>query len=613
MEHRTQSWGQRNKGSMRKKLLTWFLCWFFVVLLSGCSAKQVVEDWFGEEEASLEENQEDGGNNSSDKTEEKKKKQMIKFTEQSDALTDNDQLYEEDQDNSVITMYLTVSTGNPSDHTNHTWKEVNSHDIYYYEDKDIDRFGVNGLLQVGDENGPIEGALGYSATVPNATVTIRGQTSSRNAQKNYKIKLMDEAGKWRDQSVINLNKHQSEGLRFRNKMAYDLMKKMPGMISLQTQFVHLYVKDTTEGGTDGFVDYGLYTQVEQPNKKFLKRHGFDQNGQLYKINQFEFYRYEDVIMLKSNTRYSQKKFEELIEIKGNDDHSKLIALLEDINDESVSGTRVLEKWFNLDNVTSWMAFQILIGNSDTQNRNTLLYSPLNKDTWYLISWDNDGCLSRYENQLVSGVTDRAWEQGISNYWGNMLYRKLLKTDVFREALDKKINEYKNLLKEQTLISMVNQYSRTLKPYVYGSADVGHAPIPKEKYDEVAKAVTKEVATNYEAYEKSLENPMPFFIGEPQVTNNKVKLNWEAAFDLQGDTVTYTVELSDRFDFEHVLATEKTKQIECTLKPMQRLKQGQYFVRVTATDSDGNKQYAFDYYISNYDDAKHYGVKTFYVE
>ena len=42
----------------------------------------------------------------------------------------------------------------------------------------VERYQVAGLLQVGDENGPIEGEVGYGESVPNATVQIRGQTSS---------------------------------------------------------------------------------------------------------------------------------------------------------------------------------------------------------------------------------------------------------------------------------------------------------------------------------------------------------------------------------------------------------------------------------------------------
>ena len=50
-----------------------------------------------------------------------------------------------------------------------------------------------------------------------------------------------------------------EGLRFRNKMAYDLIKGIDQMMGLRTQFVHLYVKDLTDSDTGAFVDYGLYT------------------------------------------------------------------------------------------------------------------------------------------------------------------------------------------------------------------------------------------------------------------------------------------------------------------------------------------------------------------
>ena len=153
---------------------------------------------------------------------------------------------------------------------------------------------------------------------------IRWQTSSQNDQKNYKIKLKKNKGSWRGQRTIALNKHMGEGLRFRNKMAYDLIKGIDQMMGLQTQFVHLYVKDLTNSANGVFEDYGLYTQVEQLNKTALKTHGVDPNGQLYKINSFEFYRHEDVIRLTSDPAYDQTAFEKLLEIKGNSDHSKLI-------------------------------------------------------------------------------------------------------------------------------------------------------------------------------------------------------------------------------------------------------------------------------------------------
>ena len=244
-------------------------------------------------------------------------------------LRDKDSLYENDDDTSVVTMYLTVSKGNSSENTDHTWEEINSYSVYDYEEMGVDRYQAAALLQIGNENGPTEGMVGYGENIPNATVQIRGQTSSRNAQKNYKIELKKNKGTWRGQRTINLNKHMTEGMRFRNKLAYDLLKGIPQLISLRTQFVHLYVKDTTDGSADAeFEDYGLYTQVEQLNKTGLKNHGLDSNGQLYKINSFEFYRYEDVIKLQDDPSYDSAAFEKLLEIKGSTDHRKLIQMLE---------------------------------------------------------------------------------------------------------------------------------------------------------------------------------------------------------------------------------------------------------------------------------------------
>ena len=220
-------------------------------------------------------------------------------------IRDVDALYEDDGMD-VVTMYLTVRQGNEIEGTNHTWEEVNSHSAYYYDELGIPRYKVEALLQVGTEEGIPAGNLGYGRTAPNATVQIRGQTSSRNVQKNYKIKLKENQGNWNGQTTIALNKHQTDGLRFRNKLGFDILKNVDQLMSLRTQFVHLYVNDLTDGSDDGFEDYGLYTQVEQLNKTALRAHGLDRYGQLYKVNFFEFFRYEDAIKLETDPGYDAR-------------------------------------------------------------------------------------------------------------------------------------------------------------------------------------------------------------------------------------------------------------------------------------------------------------------
>ncbi len=524
---------------------------------------------------------------------------------------DNDLLYADDVDDSVVTMYLTVSKGNSSENTNHTWEEINTYSAYDYDEMGVERYAVNGLLQVGDENGPVEGELGYGKYVPNATVTIRGQTSTRNKYKNYKIRLKDEAGTWNDQKTINLNKHQSDGSRFRNKLCYDLLEELPGMMALQTQFVHLYVKDETADGANAeFVDYGLYTQVEQPNKSFLERHGLDKYGHLYKINFFEFYRYEDEIMLKNDLLYNQSAFEERIEIKGDDDHSKLIAMLEDVNNYMLPMETVVSRWFDEENIASWMAFQILVGNVDTQSRNTLIYSPLNDNTWYFISWDCDGSFVELDDSLHELDTERGWEHGVSNYWGNVLFQRLLKEESFREILDRKIEEYRSIVTEDKLESMIATYTKVTKKYLYQGADKLNARFTESEYNKLCNLLPKEIEKNYELYKESLEEPMPFYIGTPKIEEQHTEFNWDTAYDFDSEDVFYTFELADNLEFENPIVIEEGLYLpEYSYDGI--LEPGQYFIRVTAKNESGKEQTAFDYYVTT-ESQKKYGVFCFYV-
>nr|WP_295304162.1 CotH kinase family protein [uncultured Blautia sp.] len=524
-------------------------------------------------------------------------------------LRDKDSLYENDDDSSVVTMYLTVSRGNSSENTDHSWEDINEYSVYDYEYMGVDRYQVAGLLQVGDESGPTEGELGYGESVPNATVQIRGQSSSKGAQKNYKIELKKNKGTWRGQRTINLNKHMSEGMRFRNKLAYDLIKGIPQMIGLRTQFVHLYVKDMTDDDAEGqFEDYGLYTQVEQLNKTGLKNHGLDSNGQLYKVNFFEFFRQEDVIKEQEEEGYDQKAFEELLEIKGSSDHSKLIGMLDALNDYSISIDTVLDQYFDRENLTYWMAFHILIGNIDTQSRNVFLYSPLNSEKWYFISWDNDGSFMRTEDLVKSQRSDTGWETGVSNYWGNILFQRCLKSEKFRGELDRAILDLKEYLSEERIGNMIQNYKNVVKPFVYEMPDAMYAPLTSEQYEEVADGIPKEVEQNYQSYLESLEKPMPFYIGVPEMEDGQLEIEWDPAYDFDAEDITYSVEVAKDYLFQDLIY-----QKDGILIPemeMEAPAAGQYFVRVKATNESGKEQMAFDYYIT--DDGKQYGIKCFYI-
>lgn len=523
-------------------------------------------------------------------------------------LRDNDELYSVYDDSGVVTMYLTVSRGNSAEGTDHSWSEVNHYSAYDYEDMGVDRYKVNAILQIGDENGPVAGELGYEETAPNATVQIRGQTSSKYDQKNYKIELKKNKGTWRGQRTIALNKHMGEGLRFRNKMAYDLIKGIPQMMGLRTQFVHLYVKDLTASANASFEDYGLYTQVEQLNKTAMKAHGLDSNGQLYKINFFEFQK-NDALKLSTDPDYDLKAFERYLEVKGSTDHTKLLEMLDAVNDESEPMEEVLEKYFDPENLAYWMAFQILTGNADTQSRNCYLYSPLNSDTWYILDWDNDGMLTRTENQIKDYIDGGSWEHGVSNYWGNTLFRRCLQTESFRQQLNTAVEELHSYMNAERINSMVEHYRTITENYIWNMPDAMHEPLTQIGYDEVCAALPGEIEENYAYYYDGYNYPMPFYIGVPTAEDGKLKLTWDASYDFDGDTIHYTVEVARDYEFRNVIFREENvllPEAETDLPAA-----GQYFVRVRATNDSGYTQDAFDYYVI--DNGKAYGMKCFYVQ
>ncbi len=524
-------------------------------------------------------------------------------------IQDNDFVYAFDDEGSVVTMYLTVRKGNEAEGTYHTWSEINGYSVFDYEAMGVERYKVEAILQIGDENGPVAGELGYGLRIPNAIVQIRGNTTSRQAQKSYKIELKSNSGSWRNQKTIALNKHIFDGLRFRNKLCYDLIKDIPNMISLRTQFVHLYVKDETGDvpGTE-FVDYGLYTQVEQPNTTFLRNHGMDTGGQFYKINFFEFYRYEDAIKLTNDPNYDKGAFEQILEIKGDDDHTKLIAMLSDLNDYTKPIEPVFEKYFDADNYFTWLAFNILTGNIDTQSRNFYLYSPLNSDTWYFIAWDCDAAFYRQEFSLLYSQ-DLGYEIGISNYWEGVLHNRVLRVAKYREMLDDKINEMREYLSADRLNSMVQTYRKVVEPYVYSMPDNMYAILTQTEYDQISDSLYSEVEQSYQLYLESLKNPMPFYMANPEVQDAGLYFVWDPAYSLKGQDITYSFELAKDYLFKDVIYAEKGLGFPTIT--VDKLPAGQYFFKVYATDEDGQTQCAMAYYTDDHS-IKHFGVQCFYV-
>lgn len=528
-------------------------------------------------------------------------------------FVDNQNLYESEDPASVVVMYITIRKGNRAENTDYTWVEVNSFNKWLEESRSADMIvgKAEAILQIGDESGPAPGELGYDVIVPNATIQIRGASSSEEIQKSFKIELNEGAGAWRGQSTIALNKHIFDVSRFRNKLCFDLMKQIPNMISLRTQFVHLYVKDqTVEPWSTKFVDYGLFTQIEQVNRKFLKNHNLDPNGELYKATSFDFERKEDIIKNVDDPLYNEEEFSNLLEIKGKRDHSKLIRMLDAINDMDIPINQSFEQYFNLDNYFTWMAFNILIGNIDTQNQNFYLYSPSNSEKWYFIPWDYDAALWRLGREEFGHSSNQYFETGTANYWGVILHNRILRVDEYRTRLDNKIKELMKFLTPDHIQGMVEVYQPVVEPFIFRPPDITYYSGTKEEFTKQnTDYIHREVQANYDLYLETLKRPMAFYMDSPEVVGDKLVFRWDEVYNIDPQDVTYRIEISTNYDFTNIIYQKDL--INTATEQISVPEPGTYFWRIIAINASGYIQYS----IESYNDERghlHDGMRSFII-
>lgn len=508
-------------------------------------------------------------------------------------LEDNKSLYDDDEDG-VITMYLTVGKGNEDDGTDHTWTEVNSYPLEYYEKNGINPYRCEAVLQIGDEEGPVNGEFGYSDRTANATVQLRGTGASSWQQKSYRIKIKDGSGDWRDQKTISLNKHVTDPVRFKNKLAYSLMEDIPQMMAARTQFVHLYVKDKTEGEDGLFEDYGLYTQVEQVNKTYLRNRGFDSDGALYQTTSaFDWQRHEDSILASTDADYDKDKFEQYLEVDGSEEHDSMVELLDAVNDESIPISDIVARYFDSDNLYYWMAFHILTGNADVLDGNYYLYNARGQDRWYFISWDNDGILNEGYETLRDESYNRSWKKGIFLYSDTVLFQRILKDASCREDLDQAVEDLsQNYLTEKKVKDKIDTYKEMTEEYVFRLPDRTYARATQDDYEALAESMAGEVEANYAAYQESMSSAWPFHILTPENNGGETVLSWQEAYRFDGGDVSYTVELARDYSFSQHLVQQTTDKTSISVDT---LPAGQYFLRVRAEGADEISRDAYESY------------------
>lgn len=510
-------------------------------------------------------------------------------------LVDIPSLYAEDDPSSLVHFYVTVRRGSQADGTDHTLEEVNSV-VALQGMLGVEKLKAEVIFQEGDENGPQQGMLGYAATGSNGTIRIRGKTSTLAPQKSYRIDLFDSAGLWRGQRAIALVKHFSDPTRLRNKLYFDLLREVPDTVSLRTQFVQLYVKDeTSDPPAESFEDYGLFTFVETPNRRYLRNHGLNRDGNLYKANVFEFFRYEDILVPATDPSYDAELFGSVIESKNGEDHTKLLAMLEDLNDYTIPIEEIVEKHFDLDNMMSFLAFNILVGNADYNSQNFYLYSPVNTSTWYFINWDGDGSFHYASDRILQREGVLPWQHGVTNVWNMVLFNRVLRVEAYRERLTERVEELRLILTEEKIAGLIAEYRKVVDTFTHQMPDTINLSATHEQMEKIYAEMPGDVERAYEYFIQSMQQPMPFFLGDVERSETgSLSFGWDGAYDFQGSLVTYDFEVATDWTFAEETIVHRQTGLLQLHADVDDLPAGEYWWRVVAHNASGNTQISFDF-------------------
>ena len=451
----------------------------------------------------------------------------------------------------------------------------------------------------------------------NGTMKLRGATSRLTTQKSFRIQLDSQENQWRGHQRINLMKSPFEVTRVRNRLSLELFEQMQHTTSLRSQFVQLFINGE---------DFGLFTQVEQYDQGFLENHGLDPDGHLYKAAFFEWARYPDNLKLKSDPSYDKDVFEQRLEFKTRDDHEKLLRLLDDINNPDLDFSRLFDQYFNRENYLTWLAFNLLTSNIDTNSQNFLIYSPSDSQTWYFLPWDYDGAWGFNRQPSRLDRQSARWQEGLSNYWNVSLHKRFMRIPQNRTDLEQTMRELStSVLTQENIRSVLDRYQSLVETFIGRPPDLTRLPTEIRTTTEAKVAewlgeyhrLPSEIPFNATLYSAAVERPMPIFLGNPQQNADSVRFTWSESEHLLGRPFTYDFELSSSPSFEDGTILENRSglnQLNLELAPLPA--EGTYFFRVFIRSSEApeiNWQLPFDTYFDETSEVRFRGLKAFSVD
>jgi spore coat protein H len=369
----------------------------------------------------------------------------------------------------------------------------------------------------------------------NATMRPRGGNFTRVANiQSYTIRLEEP---FQGQSTLALNKHNGDLSRLRNALSFRLFQGMDDMVSLRTQFVHLFVNGE---------DFGLFTMIESRGSQTLRNHRLDDRGHLFNI-EYGFFLYDGY----DRTRRIESILDRA-ELQVGRNHNGMIEMMDTVY-SGQDTHQVIDRHFNRENLLTYFASVYLMQNPDTRAKNYLLYStPREPQRFYFIPWDWDLAFFPRENRdFFVGY----WREGFGNWMGMGIMDRMLREPELVDALIFKMVELaQTSLSQERVNTLADQLAAEVEPFTRRPPDLNaitSAGLAAEV--EIIKSVIADSASQLVRF---IERPLPVSVGEVSydTENNAVTFVWGESLSLQDRPLTYEVVLFDgsRWDEENIV-------------------------------------------------------------
>jgi hypothetical protein len=230
------------------------------------------------------------------------------------------------------------------------------------------------------ETEPTAGNAALVVAMPGAkAVELYDHIRLTPRQGGWKVRFLKDRP-WREMPTLNLIFEQEPRFVLAEHLAYELFRQA-GVAAPASGHARVW----SDGNPLG---YHLY--VEQPNRAFLRRHGYDPDGNLYKLlwyGQGLVGQHEK----KTNPR------------TGHQDLKDVVAKLEGAT--GAAQWEVIRRQFNLTNFAGYYAVNMCVQNWDGFFNNYFLHHDLGPEgRWSIIPWDEDKTWGYFDG----GPRDASW-------------------------------------------------------------------------------------------------------------------------------------------------------------------------------------------------------------